>query len=270
MTGMLEDLPPIREQLAQHGLMARKSFGQHFLLDLNLTGRIARAAGDLHQGSCIEIGPGPGGLTRALLAAGAADVIVIEKDLRFRPILDDIASCCPGRLQVIEADALKTPMHELGTAPRRVIANLPYNISTPLLISWLRHIADFSSLTLMFQKEVAQRIAAAPGSGSYGRLSVMTQWLCNAEILFDVPARAFTPPPKVDSAIIQLHPKDNPPDAGTFARMEQTVARAFNQRRKMVRSSLKGYDFETAGIDPTARAEQLTVDDFLRLIRTGN
>ncbi|MEQ8708059.1 MAG: 16S rRNA (adenine(1518)-N(6)/adenine(1519)-N(6))-dimethyltransferase RsmA [Rhodospirillales bacterium] len=269
MTVRLDDLPPIREQLAMHGLLARKSFGQHFLLDLNLTGRIARAAGDLQQGSCIEIGPGPGGLTRALLAAGAADVVVVEKDLRFRPILEDVGACCPGRLQIIEGDALKTATHELGAAPRRVIANLPYNISTPLLIGWLRHIDRFDSLTLMFQKEVAQRIAAPPGSGNYGRLSVMTQWLCHTEILFDVPARAFTPPPKVDSAIIQLHPKDNPPDAETFLKMEQTVARAFNQRRKMVRSSLKGYDLDAAGIDPTARAEQLTVDDFLRLSRTA-
>lgn len=269
MSSQLDDLPPIREQLARYGLLAKKSFGQHFLLDLNLTGRIARAAGNLSEGSCVEIGPGPGGLTRALLAAGAAEVIVVEKDLRFRPVLDEIGACCPGRLKIIEADALKTRTHELGTAPRRVIANLPYNISTPLLIGWLRQIADFESLTLMFQKEVAQRIAAAPGSGNYGRLSVMTQWLCHAEILFDVPARAFTPPPKVDSAIIQLHPKENPPDAATFARMEQTVARAFNQRRKMVRSSLKGYDFEAADIDPTVRAEQLSVDDFLRLSRVS-
>lgn len=265
MSDALAALPPIREQLAQHDLLARKSFGQHFLLDLNLTGRIARAAGDLTQGTCIEIGPGPGGLTRALLAAGAAEVIAVEKDTRFRPLLDEIAAACPGRLSVIEADALKTDTASLGSSPRRVIANLPYNISTPLLIGWLRNIAAFESLTLMFQKEVAVRIAAGPGTSDYGRLSVMTQWLCEADILFDIPARAFTPPPKVDSAVIRLTPRPGLPDRETFARVEGIVARAFNQRRKMLRSSLKGCDFEAAGIDPTRRAEELSVAEFLRL-----
>lgn len=265
MSGTIDDLPPIREQLAGFGLMAKKSFGQHFLLDLNLTGRIARAAGDLTEGTCIEIGPGPGGLTRAMLSAGAGQVIVVEKDARFQPLLNQIADAADGRMKILDGDALKVPLHELGAAPRRIIANLPYNISTPLLIAMLRHIGSYESLTLMFQKEVAQRIAAPPGSEAYGRLSVMAQWLCDAHIPFDVPARAFTPPPKVDSAIIRLVPKPSPPDAETFAKMEATVARAFNQRRKMIRSSLKGSDFEAAGIDPTSRPEQLTINDFLKL-----
>jgi 16S rRNA (adenine1518-N6/adenine1519-N6)-dimethyltransferase len=266
MTGdALSALPPIREQLAQHGLLARKSFGQHFLLDLNLTGRIARAAGDLTRGTCIEIGPGPGGLTRALLANGAAEVIAVEKDTRFRPLLDEVADACAGRFSVVEGDALKIDVASLGTAPRRIVANLPYNISTPLLIGWLRNIGAFESLTLMFQKEVAVRIASGPGSSDYGRLSVMTQWLCEAEVLFDIPARAFTPPPKVDSAVIRLTPRPSPPDRATFAKVESIVSRAFNQRRKMLRSSLKGCDFEAAGIDPTRRAEELGVADFLRL-----
>ena len=263
-------LPPLREVIAQYGLSARKSLGQHFLLDLNLTGRIARAAGDLTTGSVIEVGPGPGGLTRALLDHGAADVIAIERDVRCIEVARVIASAYPGRLRVIEADALAVDAAGLGQAPRRIVANLPYNISTVLLLQWLRRIDAFDDLILMFQKEVVDRLAAAPGTSSYGRLSIIAQWLCEVRPLFDVGARAFTPPPRVDSTVVRLTPRAEPLAPACFETMERVTAAAFGQRRKMLRSSLKALgDVETildmSGISPTVRAEELNVMQFCAL-----
>ncbi len=270
-------LPPLREIIARHGLSARHSLGQHFLLDLNLTRRIARAAGELSQGTTVEIGPGPGGLTRALLAEGAARVIAVERDARCLAALKDIAAAYPGRLEAIEADALEVALADLGTTPRRVVANLPYNIATALLIGWLRALAAdpgaAESLTLMFQKEVADRLLAQPRTKDYGRLSVLTQWLCGTRRLFNLPKDAFTPPPKVMSTVVQLVPRPEPLAPAQLASLERVSAAAFGQRRKMLRQSLKplGVDplmlCEQAGIDPTARAEELPVADFCALAR---
>lgn len=278
MDGAAADLPPLREVIARHDLGARKALGQHFLLDLNLTGRIARAAGDLGRGTVIEVGPGPGGLTRALLAAGGASVVTIEKDRRCLDAMDELAAAYPGRLRIIEGDALEVEVATLGTPPRKIVANLPYNVSTPLLIGWLRAIAAtpdaFESLTLMFQKEVAQRLIAKPGGKDYGRLSVMTQWLCDTRLLFDIPARAFTPPPKVTSSVVQLLPYPSPQPA-SFAAMERVVGAAFGQRRKMLRQSLKSLGLDTpallsaAGVIETARAEELDVSAFCALARAA-
>ena len=270
----IDDLPPLREVIARHGLQAKKQLGQNFLLDLNLTARIARAAGDLTGTTVIEIGPGPGGLTRALLAAGARQVIAIERDDRTLPALAEIAAAYPGRLQVIAADALEVDYAQLAEGPTRIVANLPYNIATPLLTGWVGREAwppFFESLTLMFQREVAERIVAAPGSKDYGRLSVLAQWRARARILFEVPARAFTPPPKVTSALVRLEPK---PDAAPLpvAAVETVTAAAFGQRRKMLRSSLRRLwpdpvpVLAEAGIEPTLRAEQVPVEAFLRLV----
>jgi 16S rRNA (adenine1518-N6/adenine1519-N6)-dimethyltransferase len=267
-------LPPLRDVIARLGLSARKGLGQHFLLDLNLTGRIARAAGDLSSGTVIEIGPGPGGLTRALLAQGARHIVVIERDERCLPALAEIANAHPGRLEVIVADALTVPVHELGQAPRRLCANLPYNIATPLLIAWLRHPAAFASLTLMFQKEVAERIVARPGTSAYGRLAVAAQWRMTARKLFDIDRRAFTPPPKVASSVVELVPREAPLAPADPGLLEQVTAAAFGQRRKMLRQSLRslGVDapalLETAGIVATRRAEELTIEEFCALARS--
>jgi 16S rRNA (adenine1518-N6/adenine1519-N6)-dimethyltransferase len=270
-------LPPLREVIARHGLGARKSLGQHFLLDLNLTGRIARAAPDLSRGTVIEVGPGPGGLTRALLAEGATNLVVVEKDRRCLEALAELAVAYPGRLEVVEGDALKMDLAALGPAPRQIVSNLPYNISTALLVRWLTALADdpaaFSALTLMFQKEVAARLVAMPRSGPYGRLSVLTQWLCAARPLFDIPPRAFTPPPKVVSSVVALTPRAEPLAPASLAALEKVTAAAFGQRRKMLRQSLKslGGDtarlFEATGIAPTARAEELAVEEFCALAR---
>ncbi|WP_142849778.1 16S rRNA (adenine(1518)-N(6)/adenine(1519)-N(6))-dimethyltransferase RsmA [Telmatospirillum sp. J64-1] len=266
----MTELPPLRDVIAQHGLAARKSLGQHFLLDLNLTGRIARAAGDLSVGTVIEIGPGPGGLTRAILEAGARELIAIERDDRCIAVQEEIAAAYPGRLTVIAGDALDVAAHELGSAPRRIIANLPYNISTVLLLNWLRHAPAFESMTLMFQKEVVDRLAATPRTPDYGRLSVITQWLCHVRPLFDITPKAFTPPPKVVSTVVRIEPRPAPLAPVSFAIMEKVTAAAFGQRRKMLRSSLKALgDAESllaaTGITPTARAEELSVEDFCRL-----
>lgn len=268
----MADLPPLRDVLAAHGLNARKSLGQHFLLDLNLTGRIARAAGALHTGTTIEIGPGPGGLTRALLDAGAGHLVAIERDDRAIAIQEEIAAAYPGRLQIIAEDALKVDAARLGTAPRRIVANLPYNISTVLLLGWLRQIQAFESLTLMFQKEVVDRLAASPRSPDYGRLSVITQWLCHVHPLFNVDKRAFTPPPNVLSTVVQLVPRAQPLAPARMETLERVTAAAFGQRRKMLRSSLKSLgpaeDLLTqAAILPTARAEELNVEQFCALAR---
>jgi 16S rRNA (adenine1518-N6/adenine1519-N6)-dimethyltransferase len=270
-------LPPLRDIIARYGLGARKSLGQHFLLDLNLTGRIARAAPALSQGSVIEVGPGPGGLTRALLAAGAVHVIAVEKDRRCLEALGELAAAYPGRLEVVEGDALALDLTTLGQAPRQIVSNLPYNISTALLIHWLTVLADdpraFSAMTLMFQKEVAERLVAKPRSKHYGRLSVLTQWLCSPRPLFDIPPRAFTPPPKVTSTVVALLPRERPLAPAVLATLEKVTAAAFGQRRKMLRQSLKtlGSDpawlFEATGIAPTARAEELSVEDFCALAR---
>jgi 16S rRNA (adenine1518-N6/adenine1519-N6)-dimethyltransferase len=263
----LDDLPPLREVLADAGLAARKSFGQHFLLDLNLTRKIARLAGTLEGETVIEVGPGPGGLTRALLEAGA-QVIAIEKDSRFLAILADIAAAAPGRLQVIAADALAVDPATLP-AGAPIVANLPYNVATPMLVGWLTGPLNPKSMTLMFQREVALRIVASPGSKDYGRLSVLAQALSDASIVMELPARAFTPPPKVASAIVQLTPKQARPSAAAIERLQRATAAAFGQRRKMLRSSLKALGgealCESVGVDPSARAEELTVAQFLAL-----
>jgi 16S rRNA (adenine1518-N6/adenine1519-N6)-dimethyltransferase len=267
---MLEALPPLRESLAAHGLMAKKAFGQHFLLDLNVTRKIARLA-DLAPGArVIEVGPGPGGLTRALLEA-AARVTAIEKDERFRPLLEDLAAAAPaGALTLVFGDALGVDETALAAGePAHVVSNLPYNVGTPLLIKWLTGPWTPASLTLMFQKEVAQRIAAAPGTGAYGRLAVIAQATCEARTVVDVPARAFTPAPKVDSAVVRLTPRAERPAPQRLTALQAVTAAAFGQRRKMLRQSLKALGgeplIEAAGLDPRARAETVDVAGFLRL-----
>ena len=264
-------LPPLREVIARHGIAARKSLGQNFILDLNLTGRIARAAGNLDRGTTIEIGPGPGGLTRALLAEGAHHVVAIERDRRCLAALTELAALHPGRIEIVEGDALTRDPVTLSEAPRRIVANLPYNLATALLIKWLDRIGEYESLTLMFQREVAERLVATPRSPAYGRLSVLVQWLCEAKILFDIPPRAFTPPPKVTSSVVRLVPRAVPLAPADKPALERVTAAAFGQRRKMLRSSLKslGVPVETllaaAGVAPTARAEELSVGEFCAL-----
>ncbi len=263
-------LPPLREIIATHDLGARKELGQNYLLDLNLTRKIVRAAGDVTGFTVMEIGPGPGGLTRALLESPAAQVIVIEKDARFLTALHDLEQWSGGKLSIIQDDALKIDYKEIVPQGAAIIANLPYNIATPLLLGWLKNIDYYTSLTLMFQKEVAQRLVAQPRSKEYGRLSILTQWLAVPRIAFDVLAQAFTPPPKVTSSIVHLTPRPRT-DAVPIATMEQITALAFGQRRKMLRSSLKPLvpDIESfllsVNIQPTARAEELSVDDFVRI-----
>jgi 16S rRNA (adenine1518-N6/adenine1519-N6)-dimethyltransferase len=270
MAGGAADLAPLRQVIARHGIGARRSLGQHFLLDLNLTQRIARAAGDLAGVTVIEIGPGPGGLTRALLAAGTGRLIAIERDERCAGALRELADAYPGRLEVIMADALTVAAGGLGTAPRRIVANLPYNVATPLLLGWLADIAAFDRLILMFQKEVALRLTAAPGSRDYGRLSVIAQWLTEPKRLFDIPPQAFTPPPKVTSSVVELTPR-SAPLAADRRTLERVTAAAFGQRRKMLRHSLRalGSDptalLDAAGIAGTARAEELTIAEFCAL-----
>ncbi len=267
-----DGLPPLREVIERHGLLAKKSLGQNFLFDLNLTRRIARAAGPFHGSTVVEIGPGPGGLTRALLAEGANHVIAIERDDRAIAALKEVAAAYPGKLHIINGDALQQDWPTLVKGPARIVANLPYNIGTPLLIGWLTQ-GDWppwnSSLTLMFQKEVAERIAAKPGTEAYGRLSVLCQWRCTCTKLFDVNRAAFTPPPKITSSIVQLVPRLE--STGSSANLEKVTAAAFGQRRKMLRSSLKSVFDDPAeicksiGIDPELRAEQLGVEPFLAL-----
>ena len=272
----IDDLPPLREVIARHGLAPKKALGQNFLFDLNLTSRIARASGPLDGVTVVEVGPGPGGLTRALLACGAARVIAIERDQRCLPALAEIAARYPGRLTVIDGDALATDIRpHLRDGPARIVANLPYNVATPLLTGWLS--TDpwppwFQSLTLMFQKEVALRIVAPPGGEAYGRLGVLAGWRTSAKIAFDVGAGAFVPPPKVTSSVVHLVPRAEPLPAGLKA-LERVTAAAFGQRRKMIRQSLKGLGRDpaeliaAAGLDPTARAETLSIADFCTLAR---
>jgi 16S rRNA (adenine1518-N6/adenine1519-N6)-dimethyltransferase len=267
----LTNLPPLRDVIRAHGLDAKKTLGQHFLLDLNLTAKIARGAGEMDGVTAIEIGPGPGGLTRALLDTPAKHIVAIERDDRAVAALQGLVEASGGRLTVIGADALATDVVAITQAPRAIVANLPYNVATPLLLGWLERADQFEHLTLMFQKEVADRLVAVPRTKAYGRLSVMTQWRTDAKILFDLPASAFTPPPKVVSSVVRLVPK--PLDEIPFNRMERIVAGAFGQRRKMLRQSLKSVTpdveawLERAGVRPTARAEELDTDAFVRLAR---
>ena len=271
----IDDLPPLREVIRRDGLRAKKSLGQNFLLDLNLTARIARAAGPLDGVEVVEIGAGPGGLTRALLAAGARRVIAVERDDRAIAALAEIAAHYPGRLEVVAGDALDFDPRGLIGAPARVVANLPYNIATALLVSWLTlepWPPWYDRLVLMFQREVAERIVAAPGSKSYGRLSVLVGWRCEARILFDVAGSAFVPPPKVTSSLVEVVPRARPLACERRA-LERVTEAAFGQRRKMLRQSLKslGADtsalLEAAAIEPTARAEDIPVEGFVALAR---
>ena len=265
----LADLPPLRESLATHGLLARKSFGQHFLLDLNITRKIARLAEVGEGDRVIEVGPGPGGLTRALLETGA-QVTAVEKDERFRPLLDELSAAAGDGLGLIFDDALKVDEQELaGGEPAHLVSNLPYNVGTALLIKWLTGPWTPASLTLMFQKEVAERITARAGDDAYGRLAVISQATCEARLVMDVPARAFTPPPKVDSAVVRLAPRGDRPEPRRLDALQKLTAAAFGQRRKMLRASLKGMAGEpvivAAGLDPQARAETVDVAGFLGL-----
>ena len=272
----IDDLPPLRDVIASHGLDAKKSLGQNFLLDLNLTSKIARLAGDISGHDVLEVGPGPGGLTRGLLAAGARRVVALEKDPRCMAALAQIAAAYPGRLDVFNADALDFDIRGQLTGPVRVVANLPYNVGTELLIRWLtpKDWPPFwSSLTLMFQKEVAERIIAKPGTKAYGRLGILAQWKSNPSVVMELPPEAFTPPPKVHSAVVHLEALAEPRFPAPAGLLSSTVAMAFNQRRKMLRSSLKSAapDIETAlrdaGLEPTARAEEISLDGFCALAR---
>jgi 16S rRNA (adenine1518-N6/adenine1519-N6)-dimethyltransferase len=272
----IDTLPPLRDVIATHGLSARKSLGQNFLLDLNLTSKIARQAGELETCDVLEIGPGPGGLTRGLLAQGARRVLAIEKDSRCIAALNEIAQAYPDRLQIIEGDALEVdPLAHL-TPPIRIAANLPYNVGTELLVRWLtpKEWPPFwDTLTLMFQKEVAERIVAQPGSKAYGRLAILASWRCEAKIALHLPPSAFTPPPKVSSAVVHLKALEKPKFKADAKTLERVVAMAFNQRRKMLRAALKGAapDIEdrlmAAGIKPTERAEQISLEGFCALAR---
>lgn len=266
---MTAALPPLRDVIRRYGLDARRSLGQHFLLDQNLTDRVVRAAGRLDGCSVIEIGPGPGGLTRSLVAARPAKLVAIEKDARCAAAVRELADALPGRLDVVEADALDLDVRQLAPAPRKIVANLPYNIATPLLIGWLRMAGDFAGFTLMLQREVAQRLAASAGTPAYGRLTVFAQWLCEVEYQFAVDRRAFVPPPRVTSAVVNLTPRPHPLALAEERALEAVTRAAFGQRRKMLRSSLRplGIDAAAAGIDPTRRAEQLSVAEFCALAR---
>jgi 16S rRNA (adenine1518-N6/adenine1519-N6)-dimethyltransferase len=275
----IDDLPPLREVIRRHGLSAKKSLGQNFLLDLNLTARIARAAAPIEPAVVVEVGPGPGGLTRALLVEGARRVIAIERDDRAIPALEEIAARYPRQLEVVTGDALNfNARAHLGNERARVVANLPYNIATALLIGWLTETWPpwYDALVLMFQREVAERIVATPGSKTYGRLSVLANWRCESKILFDVAPSAFVPPPKVTSSVVRLIPRAEPLqcDAGVLQKVTEA---AFGQRRKMLRQSLKSLGVDTgvllaaAAIEPTARAEEIPVQGFVALanILTG-
>ena len=272
----LDDLPPLREVIARHDLRARKGLGQNFLLDLQLTGRIARVAGNLADCDVLEVGPGPGGLTRGLLAEGARHVHVIEKDARCLPALAEIAAAAPGRLTVHVGDALDLMARIPIERPYRVVANLPYNVGTELLVRWLTPDTwppGWQSLTLMFQREVAERITALPGSKAYGRLAVLSQWRATTRIALDLPPQAFTPPPKVSSSVVHIEPLPEPRFEAEIEKLERVTAAAFGQRRKMLRASLKGVlgDAESRlrelDIDPTARAETLPIEAFCAIAR---
>lgn len=267
----IADLPPLRETIAAHGLDARKRLGQHFLLDLNLTRRIARAAAPLDTGTVIEVGPGPGGLTRALLLEGASHVVAIEVDVRAIGALRELQAVSHGRLDLVEGDALAVDPASFGTPPRRIVSNLPYNVSTALLVRWLHAANEIADMVLMFQKEVVDRLVAQPRTKDYGRLSVLTQHVCEVRRLFEVAPSAFVPPPKVVSAVVRLTPRPASQRLDELGQLEKVTAAAFGQRRKMLRGSLQGLFrdpvpvLEGLGLSPTARAEELSVDDFVQL-----
>ena len=272
----IDNLPPLREVIETHDLVAKKSLGQNFLLDLNLTAKIARQAGDLTKCDVLEVGPGPGGLTRGLLAEGARKVLAIEKDSRAMAPLAEIQAAYPGRLEVINADALELDPLEHLTAPIRVVSNLPYNVGTELLVRWLTPKTwppSWSSLTLMFQKEVAERIVAKPGSKAYGRLAVLAQWRTDPRIVMELAPEAFTPPPKIRSAVVHLEALPEPRFEADAKKLQMVVATAFNQRRKMLRASLKGLSpdiidiLTSVGIKPTCRAEEIGLEEFCALTR---
>jgi 16S rRNA (adenine1518-N6/adenine1519-N6)-dimethyltransferase len=269
-------LPPLREVVAKHGLEARKSLGQNFLFDLNLTAKIARVGGPYDGTSVLEIGPGPGGLTRGLIEAGAARIVAVERDRRCLAALGEIAEAYPGRLVVVEGDALDFDPLTRIDGPIKIVANLPYNIATPLLVRWLHAVHEspgrIAGMTLMFQKEVAARLVARPATSAYGRLSVLAQWLSEAKALFDIPPAAFVPPPKVVSTVVGFRPRPEPAAEAALDALERVVATAFNQRRKMLRSALRPLGdanglLASAGIEPTRRAETLTVEEFCALAR---
>jgi 16S rRNA (adenine1518-N6/adenine1519-N6)-dimethyltransferase len=270
------ELPPLREVIARHGIAARRSLGQNFILDQNLVRRIARAAAPLAGHDVIEIGAGPGGLTRALLAEGARRVVAVERDPRALAALAELAPHYAGRLAVVAGDALALDPAELAAPPRLIVANLPYNIATVLLLRWLDRVTAYERLVLMFQREVALRLGAAPREAAFGRLSVVVQWLCEVSILFDVPAAAFVPRPKVTSSIVLLRPRAEPLAPAPKAMLERVTAAAFGQRRKMLRTSLKTLGLPVApllaaaGIAPTARAEELPVAAFCALARAAS
>ena len=267
----MEKLPSLKDVISKHKLSAKKSLGQNFLRDLNLTSKIARYAGNLEQSDVLEIGPGPGGLTRSLLNEGARKVVVIEKDKRCIAALEEIQLQFSEKLKIVQGDALSTEVRQYLTQPVQIIANLPYNIGTELLVRWLNSTtwpSFWQSMTLMFQKEVANRIVASPGSKAYGRLSVMAQWRCNTKIAFNIPATAFTPPPKVESSIVHFEALKEPRFPAEVNKLEFVVSKAFNQRRKMLRGALKGHfknveeGLLTIGVVPTKRAENVTIQEF--------
>ena len=267
----MDNLPPLKDIISKYEIRAKKSLGQNFLLDLNLTSKIARYAGNLKQSDVLEIGPGPGGLTRSLLNEGARQVVSIEKDNRCIAALEEIQSLFPGRLRLLQGDALSMNVTQYLTDPIKIIANLPYNIGTELLVRWLNSKnwpSFWQSMTLMFQKEVANRIVARPGSKAYGRLSVMSQWRCNTKIAFNIPATAFTPPPKVESAVVHFEALNEPKFPAAVDKLEFVVSKAFNQRRKMLRGALKGHFINveeglfSIGVLPTKRAENITVQEY--------
>ncbi|MDB5360054.1 MAG: ksgA [Rhodospirillales bacterium] len=266
-------LPSLMDVIRKHGLDPKKNLGQNFLLDPRLIDKIARATGPLGGIHVVEVGPGPGGLTRALLDAGAAQVVAIERDPRCVAALQDLAAVYPDRLTIRADDALEVDPAILVPAPRRIIANLPYNIATPLLIGWLRNITAYDALGLMFQKEVAQRLTAEPRTKAYGRLSVLTQWLAVPDMAFDIPPGAFYPPPKITSTVVHLAPRPKPLAEARIEDLERITAAAFGQRRKMLRVSLKTLGVDTdrliqlAGVTPTARAEELAIEEFCALAR---
>ena len=267
----MDNLPPLKDVISKYEIRAKKSLGQNFLLDLNLTSKIARYAGNLKHSDVLEIGPGPGGLTRSLLNEGARQVVSIEKDNRCVAALEEIQSLFPGRLRLLQGDALSMNVTQYLTDPIKIIANLPYNIGTELLVRWLNSKnwpSFWQSMTLMFQKEVANRIVAHPGSKAYGRLSVMSQWRCNTKIAFNIPATAFTPPPKVESAVVHFEALNVPKFPAEVDKLEFVVSKAFNQRRKMLRGALKGHFINveegliSIGVLPTKRAENITVQEY--------
>jgi 16S rRNA (adenine1518-N6/adenine1519-N6)-dimethyltransferase len=271
MTSPVEALPPLRDVIARHDLAARKSLGQNFLLDLNLTRKIARAAMPWSDATVIEIGPGPGGLTRALLLENAPKVVAVERDERCLAALGELVAAAEGRLALHAGDALETDLAALTTPPWQIVANLPYNIATPLLLGWLGQADKFTRITVLVQKEVAERLAAPPGGKNYGRLAVAAQWRCRVRLLFDIGPKAFVPPPKVTSTLVELEPRDRPLAEADPAKLERVTAAAFNQRRKMLRTALKSIwpnadaKLTEAGIDPTRRAETLTIEEFCAL-----